>query len=298
MVVETWNVEWHDAARQRTVPVRIYLPAEASGPRPVIVFSHGVGGSRRDYAYLGQHWASQGFVCVHLEHLGSNAAVWQTTRDPLGAMRAAVLDPANALNRTLDVRLALDRLEELGRAPGPLKGRLDLGRIGVAGHSFGAATTLMAVGQTVVDADQRERDLTDARIRAAVVLSPSPPQPKDQRARLLAGVRVPILHITGRNDESPIGLTPATERRAAFDQIHGAEQFLVLFHDANHMAFTDPKPGRTPLGRRSVVHPLVQTMTTLFWNVFLNGTPVSSFAEQLAAMLADEATVEHKRPVP
>jgi predicted dienelactone hydrolase len=237
-------------------------------------------------------------VCVHLEHLGSNTAVWQTSRDPLGAMRAAVLDPANAVNRALDVRLALDRLEELGRTPGPLAGRLDLARIGAAGHSFGAATALAAVGQTLVDADHREHHLADARIRAAVLLSPSPPQHANQLARLLAGVRVPILHITGRNDESPIGLTPATERRAAFDQIRGPEQFLVLFHDADHMTFTDPKPGRTPRGRRAVVHPLVQTITTLFWNVFLNGSPVSSFAEQLAALLANEAAVEHKPPAP
>jgi predicted dienelactone hydrolase len=298
MVVESLNVEWHDAARQRTVPVRIYYAASAPSPCRAIVFSPGVGGSRADYAYLGQHWARQGYVCVHLEHPGSNTAVWQTSRDPLGAMRAAVLDPANALNRALDVRLALDRLEGLNAAPGPLRGRLDLGRVGAAGHSFGASTTLAAAGQTLLDAQHQEHHLADPRIRAAVVLSPSPPPQAKPRSRLLAGIRVPIMHITGRNDESPIGLTPAAERRAAFDQICGAEQFLVLFHDADHMTFTDPKPGRAARSRRAVVHPLVQTMTTLFWDVFLNGSPATSFAEQLAALLANEATVEHKPPAP
>ena len=35
----------HDAARNRDIPVRIYLPANTA-PEPVILFSHGLGGSR------------------------------------------------------------------------------------------------------------------------------------------------------------------------------------------------------------------------------------------------------------
>jgi predicted dienelactone hydrolase len=296
MAVQMLNEEWHDAPRARVVPVRIYYPADDLGPRPVIVFSHGVGGSRVDYAYLGTHWAGQGYVCVHLEHLGSNAAVWQGQRDPMGALRRAVLDAENAKNRALDVRFAIDRLEEGQRSSGPLQGRLDLTRIGAAGHSFGAATMLVATGQAVVDAHQREHDLADERIRAAVVLSPSAPLDKDRLSRIFAGVRVPVMHITGTNDESPIGLTSAAERRTAFDHIRHAEQWLVVFRDADHMTFTDAKRGRPARGRRAVVHPLVQAISTLFWAAYLNadGSAVAQLGERLATLLAGEASVERK----
>ena len=48
--------EWLDAARGRAVPVRLYLPEAASAERPVplVVFSHGIGGTRNGYSYLGR----------------------------------------------------------------------------------------------------------------------------------------------------------------------------------------------------------------------------------------------------
>lgn len=296
MAVEMLDQQWHDATRDRPVPVRIYFPAAGSGPAPVIVFSHGVGGSRADYAYLGQHWASQGYVAVHLEHLGSNAAVWQGTSDMMGALRSAALDPSNALNRTLDVRFAIDQLHQLNRAPGPLEARLDVERIGAAGHSFGAATILTATGQLLIDSEENEHHLADTRIRAAVVLSPSAPRRRDQLDRLFAGIRVPMLHITGTNDESPIGLTAAAERRTAYDHIRGPDQFLVTFRDADHMAFANLKRGATARSRQAVLHPLVQAITTAFWDAYLKGVaaPATPLAAWLEHTLAERATVEWK----
>ena len=74
--METRDYDWLDPARQRQVPARIYLPAAELGPCPVIVFSHGLGGSRLGYSYLGRHWASHGYATVHVQHRGSDSAVW------------------------------------------------------------------------------------------------------------------------------------------------------------------------------------------------------------------------------
>ena len=62
--VETVAYDWHDAKRDRRVPVKIYYPKTGNGPFPVIIFSHGLGGSREGYEYLGRHWASWGYVSV------------------------------------------------------------------------------------------------------------------------------------------------------------------------------------------------------------------------------------------
>lgn len=36
---------WEDTKRQREVPVKIYYPASGPGPFPVVLVSHGLGGS-------------------------------------------------------------------------------------------------------------------------------------------------------------------------------------------------------------------------------------------------------------
>ena len=41
---EVRDLSAHDAARNRDIPVRIYLPS-ANTPAPVVLFSHGLGGS-------------------------------------------------------------------------------------------------------------------------------------------------------------------------------------------------------------------------------------------------------------
>ena len=66
----------HDAARNRDIPVRVYLPTNTA-PEPVILFSHGLGGSRAGSVFLGEHWAARGYVAVFLQHPGSDDSVWK-----------------------------------------------------------------------------------------------------------------------------------------------------------------------------------------------------------------------------
>src|ERR1044071_3671029 len=70
------NLVLRDASRNRDVPVKIYYPRSKDPQEkfPVIVFSHGAGGSKDGYAYLGETWAQAGYVCVHPEHFGSDKA--------------------------------------------------------------------------------------------------------------------------------------------------------------------------------------------------------------------------------
>jgi len=73
------SYEWVDSSRNnRVVPVKIYYPESDEGKSwPMIIFSHGLGGTREGYAYLGEYWAKNGFISVHLQHAGSDDAVWK-----------------------------------------------------------------------------------------------------------------------------------------------------------------------------------------------------------------------------
>ncbi|MFU8816707.1 MAG: alpha/beta hydrolase family protein, partial [Pseudomonadales bacterium] len=75
---------WKDASRNdREVSWKLYLPRSADEPLPVVVWSHGLGGSRNGAEYLGRHLASHGFAAFHIQHPGSDRAVLRRGRAPL-----------------------------------------------------------------------------------------------------------------------------------------------------------------------------------------------------------------------
>jgi predicted dienelactone hydrolase len=211
---------WHDASRDRDVPVKIYYPNGNVGRLPVILFSHGLGGSREGYEYLGLYWAGCGYISVHLQHLGSDDAVWKG-KEPAEitkALTAAAMSLKNAADRPRDVSFAIDRLTELdGEAGFPLNGRLDLQRIGVAGHSFGGFTSMAIAGQ-----DFGSIRMGDPRVKAVIEMSTPVARPF-QRDYAYAKITVPVFHMTGSRDDSPIGETKASERRIPFELMNAAE---------------------------------------------------------------------------
>ncbi len=288
-------LSWQDTARDRPVPVKIYSPATGKGPFPVIVFSHGLGGSREGYEYLGRQWASQGYVAVHVEHLGSDTPALKKGGRVLKELREAAADPANALARPLDVRFVLDQLEKVNRGGSPLAHRLDLDRIGMAGHSFGAWTTLAVAGQAV----GRLGSSADPRIKAAIAMSAPAPRQRESLDRVYAGIHIPVLHMTGTRDDSPLGETSAAERRLAYDHIQGADQYLVTFQGGDHMIFS----GRL-LGDREkdpLFHSLILQGTTAFWDAYLKGDAAAkAWLAQggYAAVLGADGKVEEKMSSP
>ena len=63
-------------------------------------------------------------------------------------MQTIVTNPLNAVDRCKDVDFAIDRLTDANTDDkSPLKGRLDLKHIGMAGHSFGGNTTMLIAGE-------------------------------------------------------------------------------------------------------------------------------------------------------
>ena len=257
---------WTDAIRHREVPVKVYYPREGAGPFPVIIFSHGLGGTRDGYAYLGQHWASYGFVVVHVQHLGSDDAVWRGKAAPLAAMRAAAADLRNALDRPKDISFVIDQLTKMNTSDTPLKGRLDLGHIGVGGHSFGGYTVLAVSGEQFITRLGQAFTLADRRVTAAIAMSAPAPKEGTDLDRAFAKITIPVLHMTGTEDNSPIGLTTAIDRRLAFDHSSHADRYLVTFTGADHMLFS----GRLrPASRDSQQQALILQCTTAFWDATL-----------------------------
>ena len=106
--------DWHDAGRKRDVPAKIYFPTEGAGPFPVIIFSHGLGGTREGYEYLARQWAANGYVSVHLQHIGSDDSAWRGKDQPMQTMRQAA-NLQNSVDRPKDVQFAVELLIEIDK---------------------------------------------------------------------------------------------------------------------------------------------------------------------------------------
>ncbi len=233
----TLDLEWRDEARGRSVPVRLYLPesADPAHPVPLVVFSHGIGGSRQGYSYLGRHWAAQGYASLHLQHVGSDRSVWMGNPFSLVSRLQGAAQDGEAIDRVLDLRFALDTL-----LAGPMAGRIDGTRIVAAGHSYGANTTLLAAGARV-ERQGRLIDYRDPRIKAAIILSAPPFYGESDPAKILANVTVPTLHVTATQDiiRIPGYYSDAQDRVAVFEATGSPAKALAVFDGGSHSMFTD-----------------------------------------------------------
>jgi predicted dienelactone hydrolase len=258
----------HDEKRHRDIPLRVYLPKNTT-PAPVVLFSHGLGGSRAGSRFLGEHWAERGYVAVFLQHRGSDDSVWKNEDGP---NRLASLKEAASLEnfrlRVHDVPAVLDQLNTWNaERSSQLAGRLDLARVGMSGHSFGAVTTEAVSGETFPVIG---RKFTDPRIKAAIVFSPSAPQTGGAEDAFRT-VEIPWLLMTGTKDLAPIGNVDMKSRRAVYPALHGAPKYELVLHNAEHSVFTDRAlPGdREP--RNPNNHRLILALSTAFWDAYLRG---------------------------
>jgi predicted dienelactone hydrolase len=168
-----------------------------------------------------------------------------------------------------DVTATLDALEAWNAASSghELSGKLDLARVGMSGHSFGAVTTQAVSGQRVPLVGDR---FNDARIQAALPMSPSKPR-RGSAEDAFGAVKIPWLLMTGTDDSAPIGGQTVASRLAVFPALRAGDKYELVLDGAEHSAFTDRAlPGdRKP--RNPNHHKAILALSTAFWDAYLRG---------------------------
>ena len=213
---------------QRGAAPPIFAPDRAR--YPVLLFSHGFGGSplSSDYIEALKLFASHGYVVIAPFHGDSRIA--DVRIDSLEELVRAILEFGNytamqairprALSAALDVVLA---------DPG-FAARIDASRIGGFGASQGGESLLLMRGaQLTVSLGLSSKSVTnDPRLKAAVGYVPYFGQPffpafgRDLRG--LQSVDLPYLAISGSDDL----IAPAVVTALGMTQLEGVRQFVLL----------------------------------------------------------------------
>eukprot|EP00743_Colponemidia_sp_Colp-15_P005641 GILK01006065.1.p1 GENE.GILK01006065.1~~GILK01006065.1.p1 ORF type:complete len:455 (-),score=64.98 GILK01006065.1:109-1473(-) len=140
------------------VRMRAYLNAPLSSESldfVPLVFSHGMGGMRTAYTSICQELASYGYIVFVTEHNDGSAGV---TRLPDGTVKfytppasadtaeQKVFRNAQVKQRVAEVRLLLQYMDDCNRkgSSSEFSGKLQMDKVSIVGHSFGAATAIEA----------------------------------------------------------------------------------------------------------------------------------------------------------
>lgn len=262
------------ARRNRRVPYKLYAPATdgtgKAGDLPVIVWSHGLGGSADGAAFLARHIAGSGYIVLHIQHAGTDSGLWQgKPGHPWDNIRAARIPRRASLDRFRDVSFMIDRLPDILAAHPAAERRADLSRIGMSGHSFGAITTQVAAGQ-MLGRGRRLYSLREPRIAAAIAYSPSPAYNRDEDpVRIYGGIAVPLLCMTGTDDGSPVSGRDYTHRLPIYEHAGSPEKHLLVLEDGDHMVFAGSRGQLGENPKRAAHEDIVKTAALAFWDAYL-----------------------------
>ena len=242
------------------IQLRVRLPTVPTGPCPVIIFSHGLGGSREGYWLLTEEWASAGFAVIQPSHPGSDTAMMREAGifDAGAALRRAASDPAILAGRPRLISQLIDALPEIRGRLTDWSGSFDTSRIGVGGHSFGAWTALAVDGITYPIPGLEK--VADPRPRAFLALSA--PGPGRMPPDCSAATR-PLLLMSGTADRQP--------DLALFPLLPPGDKFLAVLIDAHHCAFSHGQGARLsgePAPKPWMTAMLLHT-TTRWWQAWL-----------------------------
>ena len=287
------EVVWYDSARHRAIPVKVYFP-RSSEPAPVILFSHGLGSSIESCAYLAQTWTANGFVCVFVQHPGSDEKIWKGKVRVLSEFRGAYEQNWSSRARAGDLHFVLNCLEQLVESNPHLAARIDMDRIGVGGIDLGALAALLLAGQVPPD---NGYSLYDPRIKAVLAMSPPVyPTPIGFR-ETYRPITVPALVLTGTNDDSVVGSTKAAQRRIPFDAMIQNQRYLITLDGGDHRMYG----GRvvSALGGRNdeKYQSGIVRSSTIFWRAFLQEDPLALRAMDTygwASLVGVKAAVERR----
>ena len=205
---------------------------ESENGLPVVIFSHGITGSRFLHQNLYEHLSSNGYVVFALDHsYDSNLTIFPDGRfanyrsEITGHPDSVAIRNKQMTTRMLDLIFVINWLSRLnlGHITSELSQNLNLDNISVGGHSFGGATAIFAAFQ-------------DKRIKSCFVLdswiSPLPDFVID------SGLKVPFLFV-GRPNWNDSGYPTNYLKLDGLLKNSTENKYRLFIKNTLHLDYTD-----------------------------------------------------------
>lgn len=252
--VQVQTLNWQDPSRNRPVPTDVYLPSGAARNLPLVVISHGLGETRKTFAYLASHLASHGYAVALPEHVTTSAQSF----DNILVGISSPPGPQALIDIPTDIRFVLDQLA----ATPAIAARVQTQKAAVIGHSYGGYGALAVAGAPLSPQNARQQcepldrfrnnlstllqciainlpqpsySLADPRIVAAVAADGLASDVFG--AASLSQVSVPTLIWGGTRD---VVTPPQPEAIAAFQQLGSRQKWLALAVNGTHFTVLPP----------------------------------------------------------
>jgi pimeloyl-ACP methyl ester carboxylesterase len=218
---------WVDTAHNRNIPLRVYTPSTPAHGRSCSTAMAWVVAAKAVHygAAPGRKRVFSAFTCSMKAVMRSNAAQAATGNEHA--------------QRLADVRFVIDELIRRQKIPGALYRQANVQAIGLAGHSFGARTTL---GLAALPWASAANIMHEPRLRAFIAFSPN-----EMGSTVHRSLRGPLLLITGTQDSDVLGngTTPQGRQQVFADALPG-DKYLCVLEGADHFTLA----GNTDLPRR------------------------------------------------
>lgn len=263
-----------DPARDdREVPVKFYAPMEHDlASYPLIVWSHGFGGNADGAGFISRYLASYGYALLHLTHKGTDSSLWEgKPGHPWDILRQVKIPRSATFNRMYDVPFVLDRLPDWVAGHPEIAPFIDLSRIGMSGHSFGAMTTQVMGGMPLPDREGNMINMRDLRLKAGLLYSPVPIGHLSSRppAEIYGAIEIPLFHMTGTQDDSPLEPVGYEHRLIIHEHAGHPEQYLKILQDGDHMIYNGTRGKLSANPKREEHEALIKVASLAFWQAYL-----------------------------
>lgn len=136
----------------------------------------------------------------------------------------------------------------------------------MSGHSFGAITTQMVMGQRTAHGNA---PFADPRITAGIAMSPSPPQDGTSPEQAFGAIHLPCLLMTGTRDKALVGNADAASRMTVYPALPSGNKYELVLDGAEHEAFSDHALPAWAAQRNPNHHRAILATSTAFWDAWL-----------------------------
>lgn len=151
---------------------------------------------------------------------------------------------------------------------------MDISRMGMSGHSFGANTTQIMAGQLF--GKESLSQLYEPRFKAGITYSPVATSCRLAPEKDIYGaIKIPLFHMTGTADDSPLDDSSYKKRLAVFEQSGEPDQHLLVLKDGDHMVFAGSRGKLAENPKRHLHENIIKIASLAFWDAYLRQDPAA-----------------------